>query len=105
MRATTDSSWRVDVEKAGVPVIVAFSAVWCGPCKKLAPLLDDIADMNLGKVSVVKVDIDESPRLAARYSVTSVPTVSVFMNGAMVKTFTGGKPKGMLLRELEEWLG
>lgn len=77
----TDSNFDTEVLKSGVPVLVDFTATWCGPCRALAPIVDKIADEFTGKVKVGKLDIDESPNVTAKYGIRSVPTVIVFQAG------------------------
>jgi thioredoxin 1 len=87
--AFTDSNFDSDVLKSDVPVLVDFTATWCGPCKALAPVVDKLADELTGKVRVGKCDIDESPNMAQQYGVRSVPTVMIFKNGQKVGQHVG----------------
>jgi thioredoxin 1 len=84
-----EGNFEAEVLKATEPVLVDFTATWCGPCKMLAPIVEKLADEFQGKVKVGKVDIDDSPNLAARYGVRSVPTVMVFQDGAKKATHVG----------------
>lgn len=86
------------------PVLVDFWAQWCGPCRMLAPMLEDIATRHRETLAVVKVDIDESGDIAEAYGVMSVPTLMIFSEGQAVKTVVGAKPKSVLLREIAEFL-
>ena len=89
------------VLQSEVPVLVDFFATWCGPCKMLAPVLDEVAGELAGKAAVYKVDVDKSPEIAQRFSIMSVPTLIVFENGQVKKTAMGAQPKSSLLALFE----
>lgn len=89
------------VLKADKPVLVDFFATWCGPCKRLAPVLDEVANDVAGKAYVYKVDIDQSPDIASQYRVSSVPTLISFENGAVKNKTVGAQPKQALLQLLD----
>jgi thioredoxin len=103
-KTVTDATFDAEVLGSDVPVIVDFWAEWCGPCKMVAPVLEEIAAENEGKVVVVKVNTDENPEVTRRYQVMSIPTMSVFSGGEVVKSIVGAKPKAALLRDLEGYL-
>ena len=93
----SSQDFQSKVLEADKPVLVDFFATWCGPCKRLAPILDEVAQEMAGKAYVYKVDIDQSPDVAARYGVTSVPTLIVFEDGQVAKQTVGAQPKQNLL--------
>lgn len=95
----SDSNFESEVLQSDTPVIVDFWAEWCGPCKALGPLVDQIADEFQGRLKVVKVNIDESPVAGTKYGVRSIPTLMVFKNGQVTNTRVGGMPKS----QLTEW--
>ncbi|WP_343902995.1 thioredoxin [Arthrobacter rhombi] len=100
----TDSSFQADVLDSSKPVIVDFWAEWCGPCRMLSPILDQIAAEHSEKIDVVKVNVDENPGIAAKYGITSIPAVYVFQNGDHVATSIGAKPKQALEQEFAAYL-
>ncbi|KWX66240.1 thioredoxin [Mycobacterium sp. NAZ190054] len=98
----TDDSFSDDVLSAGTPVLVDFWATWCGPCKMVAPVLEEIASEKAGSLTVAKIDVDENPATARDFQVVSIPTMILFKDGQPVKRIVGAKGKAALLRELAE---
>ena len=99
-----ESTFDEQIASADLPVIVDFWAEWCGPCKMIAPVLEEIAGEHPGKLRIVKLNVDDNPSAARRYDVMSIPTLIVFKDGQPAKRLVGAKPKGALLEELSEFL-
>jgi thioredoxin 1 len=102
--AVTDASFAKDVLQSDKPVLVDFWAEWCGPCRLVAPVLEEIASQHGEKLQVVKLNIDENPQIARDYQIMSIPTMSVFQGGKVVKTIVGAKPKAALLNDLAAYI-
>ncbi len=99
--AVTDDSFAQDVLGNDVPVLVDFWAEWCGPCRMVAPVLEEIAGEKVGSLTVAKLDVDANPQTARQFQVISIPTMILFKNGEAVKRIVGAKGKAALLRELD----
>jgi thioredoxin 1 len=104
-KTVTDESFTSDVLQREKPVLVDFWAEWCGPCRQVSPILEEIAGEHADKIEIVKLNVDENPRTAADYGVVSIPTLNVYQGGQVVKSIVGAKPKAMLLRDLADFIG
>jgi thioredoxin 1 len=100
----TDSTFDETVGAAETAVVVDFWAEWCGPCKMIAPALEEIALEHHGKIRIAKLNVDNNPETARRFDVMSIPTLMVFKEGAPVKRLVGAKGKGQLLQDLAEFI-
>ena len=98
--ATTDATFDTDVIKAEAPVVVDFWAPWCGPCRMIAPALDAISAEMGDKVKIVKVNVDENPKIASNYGIMSIPTLMIFKGGQLVDRKTGASPQAAL----KQWI-
>jgi thioredoxin 1 len=96
----TDATWTQDVLESSEPVVVDFWAEWCGPCRMIAPALEEIASEMKGKVKVAKLNVDENPKVSAQFGIRSIPTLMVFKDGKQVAMKTGAGPKS----ELQRWI-
>ena len=104
MDTIKENNFDAEVLKSEVPVVVDFFATWCGPCKMIAPLFEELAREYSGKAKFVKIDIDESPNLASSYKVRGVPTLMVFKGGEIKSTMVGAQPKAKIAEEVNKIL-
>ncbi|NET16328.1 MAG: thioredoxin [Okeania sp. SIO1H6] len=100
----TDSSFKQEVLESDVPVLVDFWAPWCGPCRMVAPVVEEIAGQYEGQIKVVKVNTDENPNVASQYGIRSIPTLMIFKGGQRVDMVVGAVPKTTLANTLEKYL-
>lgn len=104
-KTVTDASFEADVLQSDKPVLVDFWAEWCGPCRMVSPILDQIAAEHGDKLEIVKLNVDENPQTAVKYQITSIPALKVYRGGEVVKTVIGAKPKHALEADLAEFIG
>jgi thioredoxin 1 len=104
LKTVTDSTFTEDVLQADKPVLVDYWAVWCGPCRMIAPILEEIDRTHGEKLQIAKLNVDENPQTASNYGIVSIPTLNVFQGGRVVKQIIGAKPKAALLKDLAEFL-
>lgn len=104
LKTVTDASFTEDVLQSDKPVLVDYWAVWCGPCRMIAPILEEIDKTHSEKLQIAKLNVDENPQTASSYGIVSIPTLNVFQGGQVVKQIIGAKPKAALLKDLAEFL-
>jgi thioredoxin 1 len=102
MKTVTDETFAEEVLKAGLPVLVEFTADWCGPCRQIEPVLKEVAREEEGRLKVVRLDVDTNPGTQSAYGVLSMPTLMVFRDGEPVKSMVGARPKRRLMQELAD---
>ncbi len=100
----TDQTFDSDVLMSDKPVVVDFWAEWCGPCRMVSPILEELSNEHGDKVSFVKLNVDENPQVAASYRITSIPTLNVYSGGQVVKQIIGAKPKSAIINDLRDYL-
>ena len=100
----TTADFESVVLKSATPVLVDFWAEWCGPCRAVGPILEEISNEYGAKLKIVKLNTDEEASIAMKYGISSIPTMNVFVNGEVVKTIVGAKPKPALLKDLERYI-
>ncbi len=103
-KAVTDADFPVEVLKSDKAVLVDFWAEWCGPCRQVGPILEEIAAEHSDKLTIVKLNIDENPKVPAEYGIMQIPTLNVYKGGEVVKQIIGAKPKAALLKDLAEFI-
>jgi thioredoxin 1 len=103
-KVTTSATWDQDVLNAEGPVLVDFWAEWCGPCRMVSPILDQIQSEHPEKITILKLNVDENPDLAMKYQITSIPAMKVFEGGELKTTIIGAKPKFALEKDLAAFL-
>ena len=105
LKKVTDATFDEEVLKSDKPVLVDFWAEWCGPCRMIAPILEQISAEHGEKLEIVKLNTDENPEIATQYGVLNIPMLNVYVNGEVAKTIVGAKPKRALLKDLEDFIG
>ena len=105
IKHVSDASFDADVLKATEPVLVDYWAAWCGPCKMIAPVLDEVAGTYQGKLTIAKMNVDENPKVPAKFGIRGIPTLMLFKGGQLAATKVGAMSKGQLTEFLDQNLG
>jgi thioredoxin 1 len=104
IRYITDDTFEAEVLQSSLPVLLDFWAEWCGPCKMIAPVLDEVAGQYAGRLAIAKLNVDENPATPARFAVRSIPTLMLFKNGNVEATKIGALPKSQLVAFIDSYL-
>ncbi len=101
----TDANFAKEVEQSDIPVLIDFWAVWCGPCRMIAPIVEELAGEYQGKAKIGKLDVDSNPGVATKFGIRSIPTILIFKGGKLADQIVGAVPKGVIVEKLNAQLG